>query len=54
MSPRMAFVALCALAGVAQALNISVGANGGNATSPLQYGIMFEVDLARTLVLASR
>jgi hypothetical protein len=37
-------LALLALGGVSvQAANLTVAAKGGNATSPLQYGIMFEV-----------
>ena len=43
---RQAFVALSALSSLVQAqqaLNLTVASSGGNATSPLQYGIMFEV-----------
>lgn len=36
-------VALAAFVAAANALNLSVAASGGNATSPLQYGLMFEV-----------
>ncbi|KAL9065599.1 MAG: hypothetical protein Q9157_007417 [Trypethelium eluteriae] len=42
---RQAFVALSALSSLTraqQALNLSVASSGGNATSPLQYGLMFE------------
>ncbi|KAG9560142.1 glycoside hydrolase, partial [Aureobasidium melanogenum] len=35
-------VALAGFVATANALNISVAASGGNATSPLQYGLMFE------------
>ena len=37
------FSALCGLTKAQQALNLTVSSSGGNATSPLQYGIMFEV-----------
>ena len=36
-------IALAAVAASANALDLTVAANGGNATSPLQYGLMFEV-----------
>lgn len=36
-------VALAAFVATANALNLQVAASGGNATSPLQYGLMFEV-----------
>ncbi|KAL9093583.1 MAG: hypothetical protein Q9165_003978 [Trypethelium subeluteriae] len=42
---RQTFIALSALSGLTraqQALNLSVASSGGNATSPLQYGLMFE------------
>ncbi|KAI5208986.1 putative vacuolar segregation protein [Aureobasidium subglaciale] len=35
-------VALVALSSLANALDLTVAASGGNATSPLQYGLMFE------------
>lgn len=35
--------AFVAFAASAKALNLTVSSSGGNATSPLQYGIMFEV-----------
>ncbi|THX39380.1 putative vacuolar segregation protein [Aureobasidium pullulans] len=35
-------VALAAIVASASALDLTVAANGGNATSPLQYGLMFE------------
>ena len=36
-------IALAAVVASANALDLTVAANGGNATSPLQYGLMFEV-----------
>lgn len=36
-------VLVAAFAAAANALNLKVAASGGNATSPLQYGTMFEV-----------
>lgn len=40
----MVFKALltCALAATIQAVTVKVASSGGNATSPYQYGIMFE------------
>ncbi|THV74748.1 putative vacuolar segregation protein [Aureobasidium pullulans] len=35
-------IALAAIVASANALDLTVAANGGNATSPLQYGLMFE------------
>ena len=35
-------LSVAALAAAAQAVSVSVAASGGNATSPYQYGIMFE------------
>ena len=37
------FLGLSALAGVSHALSLTVGSAGGNGTSGMQYGIMFEV-----------
>ena len=37
------FLGLSALVGVSHALNLIVGSTGGNGTSGMQYGIMFEV-----------
>lgn len=39
---RLTAVSLSALAGVTSALNLTVSSEAGNATSDLQYGIMFE------------
>lgn len=36
-------VLVAAFAAAANALDLKVAASGGNATSPLQYGTMFEV-----------
>jgi alpha-N-arabinofuranosidase len=44
-------VLVAAFAAAANALNLNVAASGGNATSPLQYGTMFEVLLSNTTAL---
>ena len=36
-------IIVAAFAAAVNALDLKVAANGGNATSPLQYGLMFEV-----------
>jgi alpha-N-arabinofuranosidase len=44
-------VLVAAFAAAANALDLKVAASGGNATSPLQYGTMFEVLLFDTTIL---
>ena len=38
----MGVFGLLALAGLGSSINFTVAANGGNVTSPLMYGLMFE------------
>lgn len=37
------FASLSALLGIAQALTLDLASGGGNASSPLLYGLLFEV-----------
>jgi hypothetical protein len=47
---RLSSVVLAALAVSTNALNLQVASGGGNATSPLQYGLMFEVCCAMSAI----
>lgn len=40
---------LIAFSGAVAAVNLTVASTGGNVSSPLQYGLMFEVRLARIM-----
>lgn len=42
---RFSILGVAAFAGLATAVDIKVAATGGNATSGMQYGIMFEVHI---------
>jgi len=39
---RAFFISLAVFTAVTQAISLQVASNGGNASSPMQYGIMFE------------